>query len=136
MTASRSAFLGALAFLSTLYGDGDVQKVDTPSTSGKQQVILLNFMNNGQPVAATVGQQIEITLGTTGGGHYGDPQVSSSAIRFENVALSWPPTPGGPTQIDIFEAAAEGEAQVEILHTESKPTFGVTIQVGLPDGRP
>ena len=136
MTNSRSAtFLVALALLRTSWGNADTQKPEASSTSVKQQALSLDFRDNGQHVAAIVGQQIEITLGTIGGGHYGDPQVSSSAIRFENVALAWPPTPGGPTQICIFEAAAEGEAQVEIFHTESKPTFAVTIQVGLPAGR-
>src|SRR5215469_14334955 len=136
MTKSRSAaFLVVLALLRTPGGHADTQEPDTSSKSVKQQVLSLDFADNGRQVKATVGQQIDITLGTIGGGHYGNPQVFTSAIRFENVALAWPPTPGGPTQTYIFEAVAEGQAQIEIAHTESKPTFAVTIQVGLPIGK-
>jgi hypothetical protein len=94
-------------------------------------------------VAATMGQQIEITLGTAGSTQYGDPQVSSWVIRFENVALAWPPTPGGPSQIYIFEAAAEGEARVEIpifcfddQDLTNRLTFSVTIHVESAAGNP
>ena len=67
MTTSRSAvFLVALAFLLTYCGNAVAQKVDMSSTSIEQQVLSLNFTNNGQHLAATVGQQIEITLGTVG----------------------------------------------------------------------
>jgi len=97
MTNSRSAaILVALALLWTPCGNGNTQRLQTSSTSVNQQALSLDFTDNGKHVAATVGQQIEITLGTIGGGHYGDPQVSSSAIRFENVALAWLPSPGGP----------------------------------------
>src|SRR5439155_12180027 len=50
------------------------QKADMSSTSIKQQVLSLNFTNNRQHLAATVGQQIEITLGTVGPKQYGTPQ--------------------------------------------------------------
>ena len=97
MTASRSAaFSIALAFLSIYCGNADAQKV-RPTTGIKRQVLSLNFTNNGQHVAATVGQQIEITLGTVGPKQYGTPQVSSSAIQLEGIALAGPPNPGGPT---------------------------------------
>jgi hypothetical protein len=137
MTASRSAFsLVALAFLWTSCGGAAAQKLDVPSTSIEQQVLSLNFTNNGQHLAATVGQQIEITLGTVGPKQYGTPQVSSPAIRLASVALTWPPNPGRPTYVYIFEAAAEGEAQVKIpiIHSETpdwmkRRTFAVTIQV-------
>ena len=96
MTNSRSAvFLVALVFLWTSCGNADAQKVDMSSTSIKQQVLSLNFTNNGQHPAATVGQQIEITLGTVGPKQYGTPQVSSPAIQLESVALAWPPNPAG-----------------------------------------
>lgn len=91
MTYSRSAvFLVALALLRTPCGNAGAQKVDMPSTSTTQPVLSLNFANNGQHVAATVGQQIEITRGTVGGPYYGTPQVSSRAIRLEGVASVGP----------------------------------------------
>ena len=130
-----AVFVAALACLRMPCGN-DAEKHKVFPTSAGQQALSLNFRDNGQRVAATVGQQIEIILGTIGPGHYGDPQVSSSAIRYENVALAWPPTPGGPTQIYVLEAVVEGEARVEIRHTYSKRVFAVRIQVGLPAGKP
>ena len=138
MTTSRSAvFLVTLAFLWTCFGDADAQKVGMSSTSIEQHVLSLNFTNNGQHLAATVGQRIEITLGTVGPKQYGTPQVSSPAIRLESVALAVPPNPGGPTYVYIFETTAEGEAQVKIpiINSENpdwtkRLTFAVTIHVG------
>lgn len=138
MTTSRSAvFLVTLASLWTCFGDADAQKVDMSSTSIEQHVLSLNFTNNGQHLAATVGQRIEITLGTVGPKQYGTPQVSSPAIRLESVALAVPPNPGGPTYVYIFETTAEGEAQVKIpiINSENpdwtkRLTFAVTIHVG------
>lgn len=144
MTNPRSAvFLVALAFLRRPCGNAEAQKVDKSSTSFTQQVLSLNFTNNGQHVAATVGQQIEITLGTVGPGQYGTPLVSSTAIRLRSVALAGPASPGGPTFVYIFEAAAQGEAQVIILiiysdspYFSNRNTFAVTIQVGSTAGKP
>jgi hypothetical protein len=141
MTNSRSAFAWvALAFLWTSCSNAGAQKAGIPSTRAKQQVLSLNFTNNGQHVAATLGQQIEIRLGAMAPC---DPQVSSSAIRLESVALDWPPNPGIATHVYIFEAAAEGEAAVKIPITDcANPdlpdglTFAVTIRVGRSrDGR-
>jgi hypothetical protein len=144
VTTSRSAvFLVALAFLWTCCGYADAQKVDMSSTSIEQQVLSLNFTNNGQHLAATVGQQIEITLGTVGPQKYGAPQVSSPVIRLESVALAVPPNPGGPTHVYIFETTADGEAQIKIpiINSENpdwtkRLTFAVTIHVGSAAGNP
>jgi hypothetical protein len=135
MTNSRSAvFLGALTFLWTSCGNADAQKVGSSSTSVKQQVLSLDFMNSGQHLAATVGQQLEISLAAMAPC---DPQVSSPAVRLNSVALVWPPNPGLATHIYIFEAAAEGEAEVKIPITDCSNrdlpeglTFTVTIRVG------
>ena len=112
MTNSRTArvFLTLILagpFCSHAYG----QKIGTPRTNGRQ-VLSLNFTNNGQQVRTTVGQQIEITLGTVGPAQYGAPLVSSPAVRLESTALRWPPNPGGATFVYIFLAAEVGEAQV------------------------
>jgi hypothetical protein len=139
MTNSRSAFsLVTLAFLWICCANAGAQKAGIPSTRAKQPVLSLNFTNNGQHVAATVGQQIEIRLGAMAPC---DPQVSSSPIRLESVALDWPPNPGLATHAYIFEAAAEGQAEVRIPITDcSNPdlpdglTFAVTIRVGRAHG--
>lgn len=138
MTNSRpAAFFVAMALLLTSCGNAAAQKAGISSRETKQQVLSLNFTNNGQHLAATVGQQIEITLGTVGPKQYGAPQVSSPAIRLQSVALAGPPNPGGPTFVFILEVAAEGEAQVKIpiIHSEDPEltkqlTFTVTIRVG------
>jgi hypothetical protein len=115
----------------------DVQKAGVSSTSSNRQLLSLNFTNNGQQVAATVGQRIEITLGTVGPRQYGEPQISSSVIRLDGVALATPVNPGGPTFVYMFEAAAEGEAQIKIPIINSQDqdltkrlTFTVRIRVG------
>jgi hypothetical protein len=133
MANPRSVFLAALALLCTSCGTAGAQNVDISSTSGKQRVVSLNSKNSGQRLSATVGQQIEISLGAMAAC---DPQVSSAAIRLESIALPWPPTPGITTHIYIFEAAAEGEAEVKIPITDCSNqdlkeglTFALTIRV-------
>ena len=73
-----------------------------------QKEVSLNRGNDGQEVSAKVGQPIVVTLQTIGGGHYGTPQVSSRAVRFDR-AMDPPPrrqNPGGLTQVDRFTAVA------------------------------
>jgi hypothetical protein len=143
MTSSRlQLVLAALALVPGVCSNADAQEVDTSSPAAQQSLLSLNFKNNGQHLAATVGQQIEITLGTVGPKQYGNPQVSSPAIRLESVALDWPPIPSGPTFIYIFKAAAEGEAQVKvpIINSENPDltkqlAFAVTIRVGPAAGK-
>src|SRR5215831_16613347 len=138
MTNPRTGvMLVALVLGGPLCADANAQKVSISPTSNKQQVLSLKFLNNGQHVRATAGQQIEITLGTVGPAQYGVPLVSSTAVRLESTALNWPPNPGGPTFVYIFQAAAAGEAQViiPILHSPEpdfgrKNTFAVMIGVG------
>jgi len=101
--------------------------------SVREQILFLTNANDGQRVAAVVGQRIEISLATIGPGSYGDPIVSSAAIRFRNVAWPKSQAPGGPTQIYIFQGAAEGEAEVRIPHS-GRGSFSVTVQVGTNAG--
>lgn len=89
------------------------QKLATSSPNSSQRLLSLNFKNDGQHLTATVGQQIEITLGTVGPPQYGKPEISSPALRLVSTAL-WRTIPAGPTFIYIFEAATEGEAQVTV----------------------
>jgi hypothetical protein len=114
------------------------------SLRSKLQVLSLDFTNNGQRLAAGVGQQIEISLGTVGPKQYGAPEISSPAILLESVALQWPPTPGGPGFVYIFEATSEGEAQIKvpIINGMDSPDlakgleFSVTIRIGPAAGKP
>ena len=86
--------------------------------SAQEQILFLTNANDGQRLATVVGQQIEITLATIGPGSYGDPIVSSAAVRFRNVAWPKSQTPGGPTQIYIFQGTAEGETEIRIPHSD------------------
>src|SRR5258708_31505818 len=123
----------ALALLMASCGNSSGQKVGT-SKSIMQPELILSRANDGQHVSAKVGQPIVVTLQTIGGGHYDAPQISSRVIRFESAEYPPPPeqNPGGPTQVYRFTAAAEGEAQIRIPHTDLNPTVTFTIQVTKP----
>jgi hypothetical protein len=126
-----TSILVAAVLLMASCGSSSGQKVGT-SPSITQHEIFLNRANDGQHVSARVGQPIVATLQTIGGGHYNTPQISSRAIRFESAMYSREQNPGGPTQVYRFTAAAEGEAQIRIPHTDSNPTVTFTIQVTKP----
>jgi hypothetical protein len=115
-----------IALLCVSSGNGNAQNTAPPS-SAKQHMLYLDRSNSGQALSVTVGQPIQITLQTIGGGQYVSPQISSPAIRFESAAFAERPNPGGPKQIYRFRAASEGEAQIFIPH-EAKGT------VTTPDG--
>ena len=102
------------------------QNTASPPSAG-QPVLYLNGRNAGQHVAATVGQPIQITLGTVGPGQYESPQISSSAVRFERVAFAAQQIPAGPTLVYHFLATSEGEAEIEIPHA---------IHAGIVHGAP
>ena len=128
MTGSRSALAPvALLLLGAFCGNAVAQ----PSQASR--FLSLDVNDNGRQIKATVGEELDITLGTVGPGNYGTPQVSSPAVQYEDVELAWPVTPAGPTQIYVFQAAEEGQAEIRIPHLNSgplvKPTFVVTIVV-------
>ena len=129
MTASPSNFfLVALAMMMASCGPSHAQTDMSPSSA--LQMLSLNRANDGQKVVTTVGQSIEITLQTIDPGQYGNPRISSPAIRFESAAFSEDlPNPDGVKQVYRFHTVAEGEARVHIPHTASNPTFKVRIHV-------
>jgi hypothetical protein len=139
MPNSRAAvLLVMLAFFPASCGSADAQKGDISAATVRQQLLSLNVTNNGQHLSATVGQRIQITLGTVGPKYYGTPQVSSPAIRLESVELAGQQNPGGPTYVYFFEATAEGEAQVKIPLIDSEnPDRGKGLTFRrTPAGRP
>lgn len=85
------------------------------SSSAAPQVLFLEWQQNGQRFDATVGEQIEIKLGVMA---TCEPQISSSSVRLESVALDWPPTPGISAYTYIFDAPSPGEAEVRIPLTD------------------
>jgi hypothetical protein len=146
MTTSKSpALWAAVAIVLVVCANAQMQNRDASSSASVQNFLLLDFANNGQSVNAIVGERIELTLWIVGGPKYGDPQISSSAIRLEDTALglqpNMPPPPGGPVFIYIFEAITEGEAEIKIPvlnaldpETERMRGFSVTIRVGSRSG--
>ncbi len=142
MTSARATILVSGLALVLLVGCDAAAQSRSPH--GKTPGVLsLSFADNGQRVAARVGQQIEISLGTVGPRQYGTPEISSPALQLVSTAQDWPPNPGGPSFVYIFQAVAEGEARVivPVMNAEEMPyasdiTFRVTIHVGPAGGRP
>ena len=103
--------------------------------SRQSQTISLGNADAGRTVAVAVGDQVDVTLQTTGPGQYGDPSLSSRAAVFLGESPAGSPNPGGPTQLFRFEAIAPGRADITIPHTgdppegPAVPAFSVTLQV-------
>lgn len=77
-----------------------------------------------------VGQELEITLHTVGGGEYrSPPQVSSGALRFLDVRVVGPYVPSGPHQRFRFAAMRSGRAIVRFHHSQQGPTVEDTVNI-------
>jgi hypothetical protein len=133
-SARATILISGLALVLLVSCDAAAQ---SRSPHGKTPGVLsLSFANNGQRVSARVGQQIEISLGTVGPRQYGAPEITSPALQLVSTAQDWPPNPGGPSFVYIFQAVAEGEVRltVPVINSEQTPgttdiTFTVTIRV-------
>jgi hypothetical protein len=68
-----------------------------------------------QAITMSVGQELDITVGTIGPGGYGAPTISSSVLRRMNGDYPAPCcTPGGPSQRFHFVADGPGEAVITL----------------------
>ena len=66
-----------------------------------------------------VGQRVNVTLFTVGPGEFDSlPTLSSSNLRFLDVAVVGPYVPAGPRQLFRFTAAAPGRVVVSFQHSE------------------
>jgi len=129
MKISRTVLLFLLSTtFATLPADAAPQ---APTSAGSQRVLPLDISNDGRRVSTAVGEQIDVTL-IAGAKQYADPLLSSPAVRFDNVALRMPVTPGLHPQIYVFHAVAEGEALLQIPRDDSRGGFTITIYVTGP----
>ena len=87
----------------------------------------LTSQADGRTVELTMNQEVELTLGTIGPGQYGNPTISSPAIRFEGMTFPAVQNPGGPTQVFNFRAVAAGTAVVTIPHDTKPAPFTLTL---------
>ena len=83
----------------------------------------------GKSVTVPVGEEAELILQTIGPGEYGDPVLSSDALRFLDVTLPADQNPGGPRQRFRFEAVTAGTVEIHIPHTERQTAFDVSVVV-------
>lgn len=88
---------------------------------------------NGSPsrsFSVEVGQELELTLGTTGPGEYASPpDISSPAVRFLEMRVVGPPTPGGARQRFRFKGMAPGVAVIVFHNAEQDRTVEDTVNV-------
>jgi hypothetical protein len=89
--------------------------------------------DSGGSVSAKLGEELDIKLSSIGPSSYGDPVVSSSSVQYLSVSVVPPYTPGGPTQLFTFKAAAVGQATITIPKvndpTGTLPAFTLTVNV-------
>jgi hypothetical protein len=83
-------------------------------TSG--ETLTLDATASGRSPAVPVGQEFSVTLQTVGPGAYGNPVLTSEAVRFLGASVIGQPNPAGPTRACRFGAVARGRATVTIPH--------------------
>lgn len=87
----------------------------------------LNNEDNGKRIDLAMHQEVNVTLQTIGPGHFGKPDISSSAVEFGGMTSPGPANPGGPTQLYRFRTVANGMAVVTIPHDSGSAPFVVTL---------
>lgn len=91
--------------------------------------ILLSGGDTGTSVAASVNQEIRVTLGTIGPGQYEDPTVSAPCVRFLDMSFPREQNPGGPIQLFRFDTVSTGTATISIPHSPEGDPFQLTVTV-------
>lgn len=84
----------------------------------------------GQTLTLSVGQELNLKVGTVGPGEYAaPPSISSPVLRFLDAKVVPPYLPSGPTQLFRFQAEARGSALVVITHSGDNPTIQDTVVI-------
>jgi hypothetical protein len=107
------------------------------TTGNDGDAVKLTGVDDGKNVSVPVGNTVEITLTIVGPGQFGEPESSSTALRFEGTHDAPTQVPAGPTQIFAFRCQNEGSATIKIPRTGGLPgsdagdqSFTVMIQCG------
>ena len=98
--------------------------------SGRDPVTVQDVEGTPATVTATVGRELDITLGTVGPGAYDSiPAISSPALRFLDAAVVPPYLPAGPRQRFRFMPVTRGTAVLTFTHSGSTPTVTISVTV-------
>jgi hypothetical protein len=110
-----------------------VPRLDDVLPAPRRPPLELDRSSTGQTVTVSPGQRISIFLQTVGPGEFGEPQLSSPAVRLVTFGYSGgPPTPAGPSQIYDLVAESPGRAELHIPHTGMDAPFQLVIDVSAP----
>jgi hypothetical protein len=90
-------------------------------------IVALDAGDRDRHISAHVGDRIDVTLQSIGGGEY-SPALSSSAIAFLNVEYCGT-VPAGVTQCFHFRAASPGQVLLTFTHSGMNPTVHDTVDV-------
>jgi hypothetical protein len=101
-----------------------------PPPIPRAPVLELDRSESGQTITASPGQRILVHLQTIGPGEFGEPTLSSPAVRLVTYGYDpGPPTPAGPLQNYWFVAETPGHADLVIPHSGRNPPFELAIDV-------
>ena len=97
---------------------------------GQSPVLVQEIDGSASTVTATVGRELDITLGTVGSGAYDSlPTISSTAVRFLDASTVAPFVPAGPRQRFRFMPQQPGTSVITFNHSGTNPTVTITVAV-------
>ena len=91
--------------------------------SGDPEAAELTARDSGKDINLAMNQHVYLTLQTVGPGQFGEPELSSDAVRFEGMILPPSQNPGGPTQVYHFRTVAAGTSLLTIPHDSGSAPF-------------
>ena len=122
-TLRLEARRGAVVLLATLFVSG----------CGADKILSVSSDAGSRTLVATLGQEIQVTLGNVGPALYeSPPQISSNAVTYLGVDVVPPYTPAGPRQRFRLRASSVGQAVVHFRRMLGDSVVSVvedTIQV-------
>jgi hypothetical protein len=103
----------------------------TMSACNDPTAVLIQGTDAGNAtIELSIGQELDVTLGTIGPGSYDSvPSVSSLAVRFLESAVVPPYVPAGPRQRYRLAANQSGLAVITFRHSGTNPVITKTVHV-------